>query len=380
MKNIVLQLYIALMLFMASCKEKETIVEVVNPANIDRVIETVKVTLPVDHLPYIIIDQATKEEVLSQIIEVKGERQILFQVQLKANEKRNYVLQQGETSIGEDNVKTYARFVPERTDDYTWENDKVAFRTYGPEAQRMVEENIEGGTLSSGIDCWLKKVDYSIINKWYKGYETDHLYYHSDHGEGLDNYHVGPSRGCGGTGVYIDGKIYAAYNFTAYNTIYSGPVSTQFELDYAPYTAGDKEVKERKVMSIDLGASVTKFVVYVEGVDTLTAGVTLHEKKGVLKLNDEKGWVSYQEPHFGTELSTGIVADPKYYAGESKMMSEEADNSHGLVHLKVVDGKVEFYSGFYWTGASVFNNNEEWENYLTTFADCLANPLTVTVK
>ncbi|MFP3822536.1 DUF4861 family protein, partial [Bacillus sp. SIMBA_008] len=49
---------------------------------------------------------------------------------------------------------TYARFVPERIDDFAWENERVAFRTYGPEAQRLVDEGKEGGTLSSGIDIW----------------------------------------------------------------------------------------------------------------------------------------------------------------------------------------------------------------------------------
>ena len=31
--------------------------------------------------------------------------------------------------------------------------------------------------------------------------------YHEDHGEGLDMYKVGPSRGCGGTGIWRDGKL-----------------------------------------------------------------------------------------------------------------------------------------------------------------------------
>lgn len=76
--------------------------------------------------------------------------------------------------------RTFARFVPERSDDFAWENDLIAFRAYGP-ALREGKEN-------SGIDCWLKRVNYPIINKWYVQSEQGKSY-HKDHGEGCDNYH-----------------------------------------------------------------------------------------------------------------------------------------------------------------------------------------------
>mgnify|MGYP001545592391 CR=1 FL=1 len=44
----------------------------------------------------------------------------------------------------------YGRFVPERQDDFAWENDKVAFRVYGPSSG--------GKGQVSGVDAWLKKV------------------------------------------------------------------------------------------------------------------------------------------------------------------------------------------------------------------------------
>ena len=205
-------------------------------------------------------------------------------------------------------------------------------------------------------------------------------YYHSDHGEGLDNYHVGPSRGCGGTGVYIDDVLHTSKNFVAHKTFFNGPVSTEFELDYAPYEAADASVKERKVISIDLGSNMTKYVIYVDGTDQLSAGVTLHDRKGSLSTNDENGWINWYAPHFGEEISTSVVADPKYYAGNSKIETEVPDHSNALVHLNVIDGKVEFYSGFYWTGSKQFESNAKWEEYLNTFSQCLKKPLKVEVK
>jgi len=37
-------------------------------------------------------------------------------------------------------ITSYSGFVPKRTDYYTWENDRVAFRIYGFGAMHMVEK------------------------------------------------------------------------------------------------------------------------------------------------------------------------------------------------------------------------------------------------
>ena len=93
-------------------------------------------------------------------------------------------------------ARTFARYVPERIDDFAWENDKIAFRAYGPKARKGAE--------NSGIDCWLKRVEYPIIDKWYGQMNTKT--YHKDWGEGHDPYHVGSSAGCGGTCIWLNGK------------------------------------------------------------------------------------------------------------------------------------------------------------------------------
>jgi len=92
--------------------------------------------------------------------------------------------------------RTHCRFVPERFDDFAWENDQIAFRTYGPAARERAE--------NSGFDCWLKRVETPIIDKWYGPMKEKS--YHKDWGEGHDPYHVGKTRGCGGLGLWIDGE------------------------------------------------------------------------------------------------------------------------------------------------------------------------------
>jgi hypothetical protein len=78
------------------------------------------------------------------------------------------------------------------------------------------------------MDCWLKRVDYPIINKWYKKHLEEGGSYHEDTGEGLDDFHVGASRGCGGTGLWDDEEkiLYTSKNFSEWKTLAVGPLRT----------------------------------------------------------------------------------------------------------------------------------------------------------
>lgn len=199
----------------------------------------------------------------------------------------------------------YSRFVPERTDDYTWENNKVAFRVYGPTAQKMVEDNVPGGTLSSGVDAWLKRVDYPIIDKWYKKELSGTGSYHKDTGEGLDDFHVGASRGVGGIAAKIDTTFYYSKNYTKWRTITTGPIRTSFYLEYAAWDANGKTIKESRIISLDLGQNLSKFNINIEGVDNIYAGLALHERDGEVSGNIEKGWASYWQAPRGFGIGYG---------------------------------------------------------------------------
>jgi hypothetical protein len=312
---------------------------------------------------------------------------LIFQPELEPYETREYQLEPFPESgmLDEMDIMTFSRFVPERTDDYAWENDRVAFRTYGPVAQRMVEEGVPGGTLTSGMDCWLKRVNYPIIDKWYQKYMDGTGSYHEDTGEGLDDFHVGASRGCGGIGIWDEEKqlLYTSKNFVEWRTMAVGPIRTQFELDYAPWQAGEKMINEKKIISLDLGSNLTRFEVHVasgDPLETLTAGLTLHEKDGQIRVDEQQGWFSYWQPHGDSELGMGIVVEPGYLAGYTEYMVDEADQSHLLVHLKPVDGKVFYYAGFGWKKSGQYASEEEWLQYLGDFSVRLESPLIVEIN
>ena len=91
-------------------------------------------------------------------------------------------------------------------------------------------------------------------------------------------------------------------------------------------------------------------------------------------------FADYYAPYFGNELGNAIVIDPKYYAGYTRIDSDVKDHSNVLLHLKVIDGKVEYYAGFAWSESKQFAGKDAWEAYLANFAQKIQNPLQVTVK
>jgi len=335
-------------------------------------------------------DAGTGEYLLSQVIDedMDGELDyLLFQPALGAGESGTYnLVTDVDTSLlPVTEISTYSRFVPERTDDYAWENDLVAFRTYGPTAEQMVVDGTPGGTLSSGIDCWLKRVEYPIINKWYREDLEEGISYHKDTGEGLDDFHVGPSRGCGSTGVWSEAeqKLYTSRNFTAWKTIAEGPIRTQFELAYAPWPTPAGMMEETKVISLDLGSNLARFEVHVaadEPVNSLSAGITQHEKDGTNHADQDNGWFSYWQPHGDSELGMGIVVSSVYLSGYDEHLVDEPDQSHLLVHMKPVNGKVVYYAGFGWKKSGQFEDEKAWFDYLQAYADKINSPITYKVK
>jgi len=388
-----LKTYAALLsLIFVGCVEESSIqFEVTNHLDLDRSSETVEIDLDllesekalklVAGKTYKVSEVSSNTEVISQLSDVDGDGSadvLLFQPELMGNTSKTYTVELKNIETQSDSIPTcYSRFVPERTDDYAWENDRVAFRTYGPIAQKMVEDGVPGGTLSSGIDAWLKRVDFPIINKWYKKeLETDGSY-HEDDGEGLDNFHVGSSRGVGGIAVKVDSTYQFSKNFTEYQTIENGPLRTSFWLKYASWDAGNKKITETKYISLDRGSNLSKFRIEIEGTDTISVGLTLHEKDGEITATPEQGWMSYWEPHDDSELGLGVVVPSSTFLGYDEYVTDKADLSNLFAQVKVVDGEAVYYAGFGWKKSKQYTTKEEWTKYLQQFATKVNNPLEV---
>ena len=306
--------------------------------------------------------------------------ELLFQANIEANAIANYAVVADTAKVAESKAVTYSRFVPERIDDYAWENNKVAFRAYGPQAQKLVEEGKEGGTLSSGVDLWLKKVDYSIIDSWYKKNVAAPGYYHIEHGEGYDPYHVGASRGTGGAGIWVNDSLEVGKNYISYKTIATGPLRTVFELTYAPWSSFG--VQETKRISLDLDSNFSKFEINLKSEKKLpnyTVGITLHEKKGEVNINKNQGWFRHWEPIDNYFLGEGIVLAPELVETAFAYDSKIQDQSNLLIVSKP-ETKLTYYAGFAWTGSKQVSEVTQWDEMLAKQAKIIANPLRVVIK
>jgi len=388
MKKFATVFLLVILSFACTKKPQGVTVVVKNNLDINRAFETVEISTTelksINTQNYKVIDTDTNEELISQVVDSSLDGTIdvlLFQPEIKANSEKTYRIE-GSTSKQIDStlMHCYSRFVPERTDDYAWENNRVAFRTFGPTAQKMKEDGVKGGTLTSGMDAWLKRVDYPIINKWYAKDVIEKGAYHKDTGEGLDNFHVGVSRGVGGTAVKTDSSYAVSKNFTAYKTITNGPIRTSFILEYENWDANGKTIKETKLISLDYGQNLSKHRVNVNGTDKLSAGLTLHKKDGISNTNKEEGWMSYWEPFDDSELGQGLVASEGSIVAFDKFETEIKDKSNLYAHLKVTDNIVEYYAGFGWKKSGQFDSKVAWEKYLSDFALKVNNPLTITFK
>lgn len=265
-------------------------------------------------------------------------------------------------NTGSDAARTFARFVPERKDDFAWENDKIAFRTYGPALRDSTE--------SSGIDAWLKRVDYPIIDKWYQQAEAGKSY-HQDHGEGLDNYHVGSSAGVGGTGIWLDGQRKPLNTFTAHEVLEVSRNRSRFKLSYEREIDGATYAEE-KTITIDLGQRLFEVdsVFFKNGRPAanlpICIGLTTHDGKAEAFFDREAGWIATWEKLDDSELGTGARMDPAKIDSIIVLDTKEKDTSHIFMIARTdATGRLSYQAGYGWEKAGIITTSEAWSQYLS---------------
>ena len=260
--------------------------------------------------------------------------------------------QTNEPKVAESPGPCYGRYVPERADDFAWENDRIAFRVYGPRLEKQAP-----GSAGSGVDLWVKKVRYPIIDKWYKKGS-----YHRDDGEGADMYHVGPSRGCGGSAVWMDGKLFPSAHWASQRVITPGGNHVEFELTYTSWEAGGLTVSEVKRIRLEAGSNLfrAQSTYTVKGADsaTIALGIVLRGSKGELQHGDN--WISYAEPMNSKNGQTYCaVVLPK---GAAFKQAE----GHGLLLATVRNGEtLTYYAGGGWSKGGEFKTSADWHAYVT---------------
>ncbi|TDQ10948.1 DUF4861 family protein [Pedobacter metabolipauper] len=315
-----------------------------------------------------VIDAATKKEVPFQL-EYKGlntVQNLLVQVTIGPDQVIRLTLIPGKPSIFP--VAAFGRYVPERMDDFAWENDKMAFRAYG-KALESTKEN------AFGMDVWAKRTDKMIINDWYKTGD-----YHKDHGDGLDYYSVGFTLGAGDIAPYINQSIIFSKNYRTWKVLDQGPLRFTFQLGYEDWNVDGKMVKVLKTILLDAGSQLNR----VEAVYSFSGAADLPVVMGIVKrkdpgsvmMNEVDGIMGYWEPQHGDDgtIGVGVLSLQK-----PAMMS--AENGHLLTHSSAKNGEpVVYYSGAAWSKSTDIKTAEQWFRYLNSFQLKLEKPVVVRVQ
>ncbi|MDR1169379.1 MAG: DUF4861 domain-containing protein [Prevotellaceae bacterium] len=374
-KRLLFSAAVVLALF-TSCGEKKMTLTVMNPSGFDRESQTVEIPLQdVAHKlgnPDYGKLELTDAENASVAYQITYDSKFIFQLDVKAGETRSFVLKQGK-EIRKFEPKTHARFVSERKDDFAWENNRVAFRIYGPALKP-----VDGP--SNGIDAWYKRTDRLVIDKWYKDDLAGKGSYHEDHGEGLDDYKVGRSLGAGGMAPFVNDSLWLNENFAAYEVLDNGPVRSTFKLVYNAINVNGKEYPEIRAFSIDAGSQLTKITQFYEGLSgKMTVAAGFVKRAGNDSVVANGNYLIYAEPYSSKVESVFMaMVFPKGYE-KTAVNTYKAGNewySHVLAVCEY-DRPLTYYSGYGWSRAGIFTSIAVFEKYIAEFSESLRVPLKV---
>ena len=312
--------------------------------------------------------------------------ELIFQHDFAAGEKSAvFTVEKIDTVAPVFPTKTFARYVPERLDDFGWENDKIGHRTYGSAlAAPATPGSVKEVLVTSGLDVWCKRVSYPIVDRWYN---KGHDHYHKDEGEGMDLYQVGPSRGCGGTGVWDGKTLYVGRNYASWKVIANGPVRTVFELTYDTWDVAGAKVSEVKRFTVDAGHNLDQidstFTVAGGSSDEITVAIGLNktpadkgqDAKINLTPNPANGALTqWVEQKTNGELGTAVIVPSGSFQGFA------ADERNELVVAKATSGKpLRYYVGAGWSKAGEFTSQADWNAYVAACAARAASPVKITV-
>ena len=406
MKQIITCGAILLSIVLAGCTSRNTrLITISNPTAFDRNEEMVEIPLSqipdTDFSTKTIVEESSDKEIPFQITH---DGKLIFQVSVKANGTATYTLKDGVPAHA-DTVACGKQY-PERVDDIAWENDKSAYRLYGPALQARGEK-------AYGYDIMTKSVPYPVIEERYRMFldpelnaqvaelrekglnaEADSLYnsftYHVDHGNGMDCYSVGETLG-GGTAALLaaDSTIIYPYCYKEFKILDNGPLRFTVQLTFNPLSVnGNDSIVETRILSLDKGSYLNRTCISYAGLDQTTpvaAGIALHKQNpDGYAFDRECGYIAYADSTDNPHNDNGIIyvgaafPDSLTFAGV-KLFDKERSGAVGHV-LGISEyepgSTYTFCWGSGWSKGDV-ESAEKWKEYLEAFSRSIRQPLII---
>lgn len=254
-------------------------------------------------------------------------------------------------------AEVYARAVPERGDDFAWENDYVFYRAYGA----SLETSLDFLT-SPGFDVWVKNPGPIMMDKLYKDELENGLSYHNYRGLGKDCYKVSKSLGAGASSVVIaDTLRFPATNWRAYEILEQEPRKVVFVLKYPKWDVCGYTISLDKKITVEAGTHFCK----AEDVYTFTgptqelpvaAGIIRHDIRSEFKGDDrfaiwERASDQSKEPEDGM-IGLGLVMP----GAKAQAIIQD----HSVLMKNVRSGEtLTYYFGNCWSKADV-KTDKDW--------------------
>ena len=187
--------------------------------------------------------------------------------------------------------KVYGRYVPERKDDFAWENEYAAFRMYGP---ALKAENP-----SNGVDLWLKASPELVIDSFYYREHVLGLPYHINYGKGLDCYKVGHTCGAGGLIVLANDTTYIGGPYDRWTILEQTPERFVFRLEYDSLLVAGHILQETITITAEAGEPMNRAEVVLtgnyDGELLVGGGIYMHDTIDHFEVYEELGTVYYEE-------------------------------------------------------------------------------------
>jgi len=347
-----------------------------------------------------IILNAKKKEIPYQIT---YDNKIIFQVDVDANGSSAYKFVNGTPKTYQ--TLTCGKQYPIRVDDIAWENDCIAFRTYGPALQASGEK-------AYGLDVWVKSVPGLVVDKRYMTENdpqtkariaelkktdkkaaqalADSTSYHIDHGNGLDYYKVGPTLGDGTSALLSNGKIVYPYCYKEYEILDNGPLRFTAKMVYNPVTVkNNSNIIETRVISLDAGSQLNKISVSYKNLNEATpiaTGIVLHSV-GDYTTDAANGYITYCDPNdkVNGQIYLGAVFPKKVNEAKAELFSaaekkERDAEGHVLAVSTYNPGMIyTYFAGAGWSKGG-FATPSDWLKYVSTFAQNVKSPLVISIK
>lgn len=388
----------------ACTHEKGVEVTINNPSALDRSKEITEISIDaiakLNGESFIISDNSGKQIPY----QITHDQKIIFPVDVNANSSVTYQIKPGTP----EKVATMAcgNFYPERVDDIAWENDRIAFRTYGPALQATGEQ-------AFGYDIWAKRVSEPVVDMRYKTelnpesrakiaelQKTDKqaarelansISYHIDHGNGLDYYKVGPTLGAGTSALLANDSIVYPYCYKEYEILDNGPLRFTVKLVYNPLKVKENDnIIETRLLSLDAGSQMNKITLSFANLNDATplvTGIVLHDPSMDYQADGTKGYIAYADPEDSVngQIYVGAVFPEKLNDAKPVMFSEaekkqRGADGHVLAYATYIPGSnYTYHTGAGWSKWG-FQNSGEWFKYVEDFAQKVRQPLQVSVK